>query len=96
MIETREIVIDGKKVVGLKVDLPGAPLLLLAAPRGYIMCGYLNLGTAEKLGQAAAIVTGVKSFEDVLNAKVASITTRAKQLGIREGMPGREALKLMF
>ena len=95
MIETQEVAIDGKKVFGLKVDLQGAPLLLLAAKKGYVMCGYLNIDTAERLGQAAAVVTGVKSFEDVLNAKVVRLTTRAKQLGVREGMLGRDALRRM-
>ena len=96
MIETQEVAIDGKKTIGFKVYLPGAPLLLLVAQKGYVMCGYLNIDTAEKLGQAAAVVTGVKSFEDVLNAKVVRLTTHAKQLGIREGMLGRDALRRMF
>ncbi len=96
LIETQEIAIDGKKAIGLKVDLQGAPLLLLVAQKGYVMCGYLNIGTAERLGQAAVVVTGVKSFEDVLNAKVVRVTTRAKQLGVKEGMLGRDALKRMF
>lgn len=96
MIETQEVAIDGEKAIGLRVDLHGAPLLLLMAQKGYIMCGYLNIDTAEKLGQAAAVVTGVKSFEDVLNAKVVRLTTRAKQLGVKEGMLGRDALRRMF
>jgi len=96
LIETQEVAIDGKKTIGLKVDLQGAPLFLLVAQKGYVMCGYLNIDTAERLGQAAAVVTGVKSFEDVLNAKVVRLTTRAKQLGVREGMLGRDALRRMF
>ncbi len=95
MIETREIKIRTCTVLGVKVELPGAPLLLLVAPKGYVMCGYLSIETAEKLVQAAAVVTGVKTFEDVLNAKIVRATTKAKELGIRDGMLGREALKLM-
>jgi uncharacterized protein YunC (DUF1805 family) len=72
-IETKNIKIDRKNAVGVKVDLEGAPLLLIIAPKGYVMCGYLNLETAEKFGQVAAIVTGVKSFDDILSAKVAKI-----------------------
>ena len=95
-IETKNIEIDGKNAVGVKVDLEGAPLLLIIAPKGYVMCGYLNLKTAEKFGQVAAIVTVVKSFDDILSAKVAGLTTKAKELGIKEGMAGRDALKRMF
>ncbi len=95
VIETRKIEIGKYRVLGVKAELPKAPLLLLIAPKGYVMCGYLNMETAEKLGQAAAVVTGVKTFEDVLNAKIVLTTNKAKELGIRDGMLGREALKLM-
>ena len=95
-IETKNIKIDGKNAVGVKVNLEGAPLLLIIASKGYVMCGYLNLETAEKFGQVAAIVTGVKSFDDVLSAKIVKLTTKAKELGVKEGMTGRDALDRMF
>jgi len=44
----------------------------------------------------AVRVTGVKSFDDVLNAKVANISDEARKLGIAEGMTAREALEKMF
>jgi uncharacterized protein YunC (DUF1805 family) len=95
-IETKNIKIDDKNAVGVKVNLKGAPLLLIIAPKGYVMCGYLNVETAEKFGQAAAAVVGVKSFDDILSAKVVGLTTKARELGIKEGMAGRDALKRMF
>ena len=95
MIESEHIEVDGKKLLGLRVGLEGAPLLLIIATKGYIMCRYLKLETAEKLGQVAAMVTGVRSFDDVLNAKISGLTENAKQLGINEGMLGRDALLLM-
>ncbi len=94
-MENKEFEIGGEKVTGFKIDLPSAPLLVMVAPKGYVMCGYLDLVTAEKLGQAAAVVRGVKSFEDVLKAKVAGATSGAKALGVREGMSGRGALERM-
>lgn len=95
LIESEEIFVEGVKVLAVRVELHRAPLLVLVAPKGYVMCGYLNLETAERLGQAAAMVKGVRSFEDVLKTGVTAVTTKAKELGIREGMLGREALKLM-
>lgn len=96
MIETQELELQGKKLFGLKVDLPKAPLVAIIAPNGYIMCGYLNLNTAEKLNQAAAIVRGVNNIEDVLNGKISGATSQAMKLGVREGMLGRNALKKMI
>ncbi len=49
------------------------------------MCGYLNPATAEKLGDAAVIVSGVRTFEDMLDAKIKWASPKAKELGIVEG-----------
>ncbi|MFH0862641.1 MAG: DUF1805 domain-containing protein [Candidatus Altiarchaeota archaeon] len=77
------------------IELENANLVLLKAKNGYVMCGLLNIETAERLGQAAAIVTAVKSAEDALKAKIKSATTAAMKLGVKEGMSGEEAIKKM-
>jgi uncharacterized protein YunC (DUF1805 family) len=59
------------------------------------MCGFLNMDTAEKLNVAAAMVSGVKSFEDVLKAEVKAATSKARMKGISVGMKGEDALKLL-
>ncbi len=59
------------------------------------MCGYLNIETAEKLGDAACVVRGVKTVEEMLEGKVSALTSGAKKLGIETGMTGREALGKM-
>jgi uncharacterized protein YunC (DUF1805 family) len=60
------------------------------------MCGFLNMEAAERLGVTAAMVSGVKTFEDVLNAQIKAMTTKAKGFGIEVGMKGAEALKHML
>jgi uncharacterized protein YunC (DUF1805 family) len=97
MIEVTTIKVDGKACLGLKVDLPESPpLLLIVADKGFVMCGFLNIEAAEKLGVSAALVSGVKTFEDVLNAEVKAATTKARNLGIEAEMKGSEALKHMY
>ncbi len=96
MIETGEIELDKKKLPSLKVALPKAPLVMVIAPKGYVMCGYLNIDAAEKLGQAAAIVRGVNSAEEILNGKISAATSQARKLGISEGMLGKDALKRLI
>ena len=79
------------------MDLPDSPpLLLMVADKGFVMCGFLNVEAAERLCVAAAMVSGVKTFEDVLNAQVKAVTSKAKGLGVDVGMKGVEALKRMF
>ena len=97
MIYVEKLDVEGKGILGLKVELPGSPpLLLIVGNKGFIMCGYLNVEVAEKLQVAAAVVSGVKNFDDVLNAEIKAVTSRAKELGINVGLKGREALKKLI
>ena len=96
MININSLKIDDKIAVGVKVDLPDSPpLLLVIGETGFVMCGFLNMDAAEKLNVAAAMVSGVKNFDDVLEAKVKAVTPKAQKKGIRPAMTGKEALKLL-
>ncbi|MBM4248029.1 MAG: DUF1805 domain-containing protein [Euryarchaeota archaeon] len=87
----------GKGVaLGVKVDLPKAPLVMVRADRGFAMCGYLNMDSVNKAGEVAVRVIGVRTFEDLLDARVANVSDEARKLGITEGMTAREALERMF
>ena len=94
MISIMTVKVDGKSCLGLRTDLPDSPpLLLITAEKGFVMCGFLNVESAEKLGVAAAVLSGVKTFDDVLNGQVKAATSKAKSLGIEVGMKGTDALK---
>jgi len=96
MISVTTLRVDGKSFMGLRTDLPDSPpLLLIMGEKGFVMCGFLNVESAEKLGVTAAVVSGVKTFDDVLNGQVKAVTSEAKNLGIEVGMKGADALKLM-
>jgi uncharacterized protein YunC (DUF1805 family) len=96
MISVTTLKVDGKSFMGLRTDLPDSPpLLLIIGEKGFVMCGFLNVENAEKLGVTAAVVSGVKTFDDVLNGQVKAVTSKAKNLGIEVGMKGADALKLM-
>ncbi len=96
MISVTTLRVDGKSFMGLRTDLPDSPpLLLIIGEKGFVMCGFLNVESAEKLGVTAAVVSGVKTFDDVLNGQVKAVTSKAKNLGIEVGMKGVDALKLM-
>ena len=97
MIYVEKLDVEGKTVLGLKVELPSSPpLLLIIANKGFIMCGYLSIEAAEKLNVAAAMVSGVKSFDDVLNAEIKAVTSKAENLDVRVGLKGMEALKKLI
>ena len=97
MISVMSVKVDGTTCLGMRAELPDSPpLLLIVAEKGFVMCGFLNIDAAERLGVAAAMVSGVKTFEDVLNAQVKAMTSKAKVFGVEVGMKGTEALKRMF
>jgi len=77
------------------INLGPHNLVLIRAEKGYIMCGLLNIDAAEKLGHAACMVTGVKTAEDARKAEVKACTSKARELGVREGMTGEQALKML-
>ena len=93
MIEIGKVEAEGGSFLALKADMPEAPpLLLVIGEKGFVMCGYLNIDVAERLGTAAAMVTGVKSVEDMLNAQIRAATSKARGLGIEPGVVVRTVL----
>lgn len=97
MIHTAPLRIDEKTATGLRVDLPDSPpLVMIIGGTGFVMCGFLNVEVAEKLNVTAAMVRGVRNFDDVLEAEVKAATSRAERKGIRVGMKGKDAVKLLL
>jgi uncharacterized protein YunC (DUF1805 family) len=95
-MQVESIELENGTALGLKMDMEHAPLLVIRAPRGFVMCGYLDISMAEQLDDVAVKVRGVRNFEDVLAAGVVEATKAAIDLGIEVGMPARQALERMF
>ena len=91
-IEITKIRVDNKSFLGVRIEMPNAPLLLIKGEKGFAMCGYLNPATAEKLGDAAVIVSGVRTFEDMLNSNIKWVSSKARELGVQEGNVLREEM----
>jgi uncharacterized protein YunC (DUF1805 family) len=97
LIEVDRVKVEGHTAVGLRMDLPDSPpLVAVIGERGFVMCGFLDIDAAERLGVAAAVVSGVKTFDDVLKAEVKAVTSKAEGLGVRRGITGYEALRVLF
>jgi uncharacterized protein YunC (DUF1805 family) len=91
-----KIELNNGTAIGLSYQLQKAPLIVVNAERGFVMCGYLDMQTAAALGDAAVKVKGIKNFEELLKAPVVDATPSAISLGVKTGMTGKEALELMF
>lgn len=95
-MQIEQILLKNGIALGIKIEMNNSPLLLIKTKKGYAMCSYLNIETANKLNDIAIVVKGVKTFEEVLNANVVSVSEKAKEIGIKEGMNCRECLEKMF
>ena len=70
-----------------------SPLLIIKGATGLLACGYLNIETFNKTGEIAAIVTGVRTHEEMLKSKIIAVSNAARAAGIEIGMSGEEALQ---
>lgn len=95
MIQVENLSIDGEVYTGVKIDTNPSPIIVITGKKGFLMCGYLNMEAVEKTQAAAVSISGVSSFDDILNKDVMKISSKARELGVRDGMKGREALRLL-
>jgi uncharacterized protein YunC (DUF1805 family) len=70
-----------------------SPLLVIKAPKGVLGCGYLNVETFNQTGEAGVIITGVRTHDDMMKAKVVAASKAALAMGVVPGMTGAEALQ---
>lgn len=92
----REIKCEKGIIECYEIPLPHASFIILKAKNGYVMCGYLNMDTADKMGDIAGIVRGVRSIDDALQAKILQVSTMARENGLSEGMLALAFLKRLF
>ncbi len=89
------LTINGISFRGDTIPLAHVSLLLIQGGKGMLGCGYVSLEAAEKFDDALAIVAGVSNYDEMLNATVKKVSSKAVELGVRVGMSGREALLVM-
>lgn len=95
-VTTGELLVGKTPCTAVRVELPGAPLIVIASkqkPNCFVACGYVDVETADKLGDCAAIVSGVKTFQDVLDAPIKKLSKEAERLGALVGMRGSQFLE---
>jgi uncharacterized protein YunC (DUF1805 family) len=95
-MKTQTISLEKGEAIGHCIDLGKAPLLIIQTKKGYVMCGYLNMNAANKLGDIAGKVTGVKTFDDMLNADVVEVSENAKLAGLKQGMNVKDFLNALL
>lgn len=100
LVDLSPIKINGHTFLAVSVLLPKTTMLAVTSDKGYIMCGALDVGLLnEKLKDRKIIAgraVGVRTIEQLLNAPLESVTFGAEELGIHQGMIGKDALLKMI
>lgn len=89
------IKIDSNTFNAWTIPTKNVSMMLINAANGTLACGYISIEAADKFGDPVAIVRGVSSYDDMLNAKVAAVSKAAAALGITTDHTGQQALLLM-
>ena len=76
-------------------ELGNLPLIVLRCKRGYIATAYINKEMAEKVGDVAGFVKGVKNVDEFMKAKLKETTSWGENAGIREGMTVKRAMEIL-
>lgn len=95
MLSAQVLPVAGKSLMGVRIDLPLAPILMLQGQKGIVGCGYFKVEAADKFGHALAVVSGVASFDELLNGEVSALSAAAAGLGVKTGMTGAEAAAIL-
>ena len=91
----KKIIVDKYEFEGYRIPTQSANILLIKAKHGFLGCGYFSIDTANRLQETVAIVSGIQTYDDMLNATVVNVSAAAEKNGIAKGMSGRDALLKM-
>lgn len=98
MVQIEMLNVNGQAVQGVRINAPGGEghpnMLVIQCRNGYVMCGYLNMETADAVEDAAAVVGG-SCFEETLANPVKAVSKKAAELGVAVGMTGAEAAAIL-
>lgn len=99
MVHVQPVSIDEHICIAVEVELPKTRLIAVQTGIGYIMCGALDIHLLNTVlrdrGIIAGRAVGVKNVDQLLAAPLESVTDQALALGIKPGMRGEEALRVM-
>lgn len=87
-----KIKVGRKEFEASTIKTPNVSILVIVGKKGLLGCGYVNHIAGDKFGDAVAIVRGVNSYDDMLEATVAEVNGVAADLGVHVGMSGKDAL----
>ncbi len=87
-------------VEGIQTKWPGFSVLLVVGSKGFLACPAIDVAASERYGAAAALVEStpdnpIGTLERFPNRRITTANSKAKALGIKEGMLVTDAFALI-
>ncbi len=101
IVENKIIETEWGSCVGHRAQWDGGQYCALITNRGIVGCGAYDVACLDGAGQIVAISRGTREKplvhpEELFDARILDLTSHARSVGIREGMTGSEALKILL
>jgi uncharacterized protein YunC (DUF1805 family) len=98
---SRPIQFQNGRALGISNRWRQGQYCVILTEAGLVGCGIYDVRTAAEFGQAVAIARGTPQKplvepEDLFDAKIVEATPQARELGVRVGMTGREAVEILL
>jgi uncharacterized protein YunC (DUF1805 family) len=101
LVEDRVIETEWGRCIGHRAQWNGGQYCALLTNQGIVGCGAYDVACLDTFGHIVAIARGTPEKplvypEDLFDKKIVAVTTHARKVGIREGMTGKEALRILL
>lgn len=101
LVENRVMETEWGRCVGHRAQWNGGQYCALLTHRGIVACGAYDVECLGRAGQIVAVSRGTLEKplvhpEDLFEARIMALTPQARDVGIREGMTGKEALRILL
>ena len=98
---SRPLQFENGSAIGISHRWRNGQYCAILTEAGLVGCGIYDVQTAAVFGQAVAIARGTPQHplvepEDLFNARIVDATPQARELGVRVGMTGREAVEALL
>ena len=90
----------GADAQGIEASWEGGQWVAIICSKGMVGCGAFDVKLMDEHEQVIAVAHGsvdnhLITCEDLLEAKIQDITKLARDLGVKEGMTGKEAMEVL-
>jgi uncharacterized protein YunC (DUF1805 family) len=90
----------GTPAQGLSVRWDDGQFVVIVLSKGIVGCAAIDVAVMEEFDMAVATAHGTPENplvvpDDLIAAKISGVTKKAREMGIREGMTGGQAVEIM-